>query len=73
MMKKAISNRCWGEFEDLTITDLGDRKRMIIAFCRDRRDIFDSAVTEAQLYQLLDWPIPKPLASRKLVSAMSRL
>ena len=61
------------EFEDLTITDLGDRKRMIIAFCRDRRDIFDSAVTEAQLYQLLDWPIPKPLASRKLVSAMSRL
>ncbi|CAL6277148.1 unnamed protein product [Bathycoccus prasinos] len=61
------------EFEDLTITDLGDRKRMIIAFCRDRRDIFDSAVTEAQLYQLLDWPIPKLLASRKLVSAMSRL
>ena len=62
-----------GEFEDLTITDLGDRKRMIIAFCRDRRDIFDSAVTEAQLYQLLDWPIPKPLASRNSYLRCSRL
>ena len=61
------------EFEDLTITDLGDRKRMIIAFCRDRRDIYDDAVTEALLYQLVDWPIPKQLASRKLVSAMVRL
>ena len=60
------------EFEDLTVMDLGDRKRMIIAFCRERRDIFDS-ITEAQLYQLLDWPVPKQLASRKLVSAVSRL
>jgi len=58
--------------EDLTPTDAGEVKRLVLAFCRDRPDLF-AKLPERLVYQLIDWPLPRKMNNRKLNAGMQRL
>ena len=61
-----------GDEVDLTPSDAGEVKRLVLAFCRDRPDLF-SRLPDQLVYQLIDWPLPRKLNNRKVNAGLQRL
>ena len=68
----AAASSEYEEEEDLTPTDGGEIKRLVLSFTRDRPDLF-ARLPDSIVYQLIDWPLPRRMNNRKLNAGVQRL